>query len=142
MLGPHHQFLKLCYEKRGKRRSQYLWAGRDTPYVLRKKKKDNITISLFCSAWPIDPQMQSNSVSSKNKKQNKIKTNRCTHKKQKHGENKTTINVTFRSREKGNDHQLKRLLIVKQILLVSTLGNVKRTVWRIYALMLGCKGLT
>ena len=63
-------------------------------------------------------------------------------KKQKHGENNITINMTFRSREKGNDHQLKRLLIVKQILLVSTLGNVKRTVWRIYALMLGCKGLT
>ena len=86
--------------------------------------------------------MQSNSVSSKNKKQNKIKTNRCTYKKQKHGENKTTINMAFRSREKGNDHQLKRLLIVKQILLVSTLGNVQRAVWRIYALMLGCKGLT
>ena len=34
---------------------------------------------------------------------------------------------------KGNDHQLKKLLIFKQILLVSTLGNVKRTVWRIYA---------
>ena len=50
--------------------------------------------------------------------------------------------MTFRSREKGNDHQLKRLLIVKQILLVSTLGNVQRAVWRIYALMLGCKGLT
>ena len=63
-------------------------------------------------------------------------------KKQKHSENNITINMTFRSREKGNDHQLKRLLIVKQILLVSTLGNVKRTVWRIYALMLGCKGLT
>ena len=62
--------------------------------------------------------------------------------KQKHGENNITINMAFRSREKGNDHQLKRLLIVKQILLVSTLGNVKRTVWRIYALMLGCKGLT
>ena len=63
-------------------------------------------------------------------------------KKQKHGENNITINMAFRSREKGNDHQLKRLLIVKQILLVSTLGNVKRTVWRIYTLMLGCKGLT
>ena len=63
-------------------------------------------------------------------------------KKQKHGENNITINMAFRSREKGNDRQLKRLLIVKQILLVSTLGNVKRTVWRIYTLMLGCKGLT
>ena len=34
-----------------------------------------------------------------------------------------------------------KILIVKQILLVSTLGNVKRTVWRIYILMLECKGL-
>ena len=42
----------------------------------------------------------------------------------------------------GNDHQLKKLLIVKQILLVSTLRNVLRTVWRIYILMLGCKRLT
>ena len=33
------------------------------------------------------------------------------------------------------------LLIVKQILLVSTLGNVYRTVWRICILMLLCKGL-
>ena len=33
------------------------------------------------------------------------------------------------------------LLIVKQILLVSTLGNVWRTVWRICRMMLGCKGL-
>ena len=29
---------------------------------------------------------------------------------------------------KGNDHQFKKLLIIKQILLVSTIGNVKRTV--------------
>ena len=28
-----------------------------------------------------------------------------------------------------------------QILPVSTLGNVKRIVWRIWILMLGCKGL-
>ena len=41
----------------------------------------------------------------------------------------------------GNDHQLKRLWIDKQILLVSTLGNVQRTVWRICILMIGCKGL-
>ena len=34
-----------------------------------------------------------------------------------------------------------RLLIVKQILLVSTMGNVKRIVWRICILILGCKGL-
>ena len=42
---------------------------------------------------------------------------------------------------KGNDHQLKKLLIVKQIFLVSTIGNVE-TVWRIRILMLGCKGLS
>ena len=33
------------------------------------------------------------------------------------------------------------LLIVKEILFVSTIGNVKRTVWRKCILMLGCKGL-
>ena len=43
---------------------------------------------------------------------------------------------------KGNDHQLKKLSIVKQILYVSTLGNVWRTVWRICIMMLGCKGLS
>ena len=36
----------------------------------------------------------------------------------------------------GNDHQLKKLLIVKQILLVSASGNVKRPVWRMCVLML------
>ena len=35
-----------------------------------------------------------------------------------------------------------KLLIVKQILLVSTLGNVERIVWRISILMLRRKGLT
>ena len=50
--------------------------------------------------------------------------------------------VSHKGREiKGNDHQLKNLLILKQILLVSPLGNVKRAEWRIYILMLGCKGL-
>ena len=39
-----------------------------------------------------------------------------------------------------NDHQLNKLLIVKQILLISNLRNVWRTVWRICILMLGCKG--
>ena len=29
--------------------------------------------------------------------------------------------------------KLKKLLVVKQILLISTLGNVQRTVWKIYA---------
>ena len=42
----------------------------------------------------------------------------------------------------GDDHQLKQLLIVKQILLVSLFGNVWGTVWRISILMLGRKGLT
>ena len=37
-----------------------------------------------------------------------------------------------------NDHQPEKLLIVKQILLVNTLGNIWKTVWRIYKLMLGC----
>ena len=41
-------------------------------------------------------------------------------------------------REKVNDHQFKRLLIVKQILLVITTGNLKRTVWIILIRMLGC----
>ena len=42
---------------------------------------------------------------------------------------------------KGNDHQIKKLLIVRQILLVSTFVNVQRTVWRICILMLGCRWL-
>ena len=40
---------------------------------------------------------------------------------------------------KGNDHQLKKLMIVIQTLLVSVLGNVYKTVWRICILMLGRK---
>ena len=32
------------------------------------------------------------------------------------------------SEDKGNDYQLKKLMIVKQILVVSTLVNVQRTV--------------
>lgn len=31
----------------------------------------------------------------------------------------------------GNNHQFKKFLIVQQILLVNTIGNVKRMVWRI-----------
>ena len=42
----------------------------------------------------------------------------------------------------GNDHQLKKLLIVKQILLISTTGNIWRTVWRICILIVACKGLS
>ena len=54
------------------------------------------------------------------------------------------LHQTFRSREKRkwSPIQLEKLLINKQILLVSTLGNVLRTVWRICILMLGCKGFT
>ena len=36
---------------------------------------------------------------------------------------------------RGNDYQLKKLIIVKQILLVGTSGDEWRTVWRICALM-------
>ena len=43
---------------------------------------------------------------------------------------------------KGNDNQLKNLLIVVQILLASASEHVWRTVWRICILMLGCKGST
>ena len=35
-----------------------------------------------------------------------------------------------------------KLLIVQQILPLNTLGDVKRTVWRMYILMFGCEGLT
>ena len=35
-----------------------------------------------------------------------------------------------------------KLLIVQQILHLNTLGDVKRTVWRMYILMFGFKGLT
>ena len=35
-----------------------------------------------------------------------------------------------------------KLLIVQQILLLSTLGDVQRTVWRMYIPMFGCEGLT
>ena len=36
---------------------------------------------------------------------------------------------------------MKKVLIVKQILLLSTIGNVWRTMWRICKLILGFKGL-
>ena len=42
---------------------------------------------------------------------------------------------------KGMTTNLKTLLIVKQILLVSTSRDVKRTVWRICILMSGLKSL-
>ena len=42
---------------------------------------------------------------------------------------------------KGDDHQLKKLLMAVQILLVSTLGKVKGAVRRICILMLGSKEL-
>ena len=44
-------------------------------------------------------------------------------------------------RKKGNTTKLKKLLIVRQILLVSIPENVWRTVCRTWILMLGCKGL-
>ena len=42
---------------------------------------------------------------------------------------------------KAHDQQLKKLLIVRQILLDSALGNTLGTVWRRCILMLECKGL-
>ena len=42
---------------------------------------------------------------------------------------------------KGNYYYLKNLLIDTRILLVGILGDVRRTVWRMYILILGCKGL-
>ena len=48
--------------------------------------------------------------------------------------------ITYLGHENnGNDQKLQKLLIVQLILHVSTSGNVKRTVWRIWILMLGCK---
>ena len=44
-------------------------------------------------------------------------------------------------RKKGNTKKLKKLLIVRQILLVSIPENVWRTVCRTWILMLRCKGL-
>ena len=55
--------------------------------------------------------------------------------------NYTTESFIWGHEKNRNDHQLKKPLIVKQILLVSTLGKVSITVWRICILMLGCKGL-
>ena len=49
-------------------------------------------------------------------------------------------------RKKGNDHQPKMLLIVKQSLLVNTLGNIQKCienfVENMQLLILGHKGLT
>ena len=45
-------------------------------------------------------------------------------------------------RLRGNDHPSERLLIVEQILLVSTVGIVSKTVERICPPILGFKGLT
>ena len=48
--------------------------------------------------------------------------------------------IKFKGHEKiGNDHHLRRLSIVKQILLVSSIRNVQRTVWKICILKLGFK---
>ena len=51
----------------------------------------------------------------------------------------TTLLLNQTLRYKGNDHQPKKPLIVEQILLVRTLGNVQGVVWRICILMLGSK---
>ena len=47
------------------------------------------------------------------------------------------LNECIGRKNKGNDHQFKMLLIVKQILFVSTLGDVDRIVWRILTPMSG-----
>ena len=39
-----------------------------------------------------------------------------------------------------NDHQLHKLLTVKNILFLSTLEDIPRTVWRLCVLMLLCNG--
>ena len=52
----------------------------------------------------------------------------------------SSLTQTLSYENKGNVKQLKNFLIIKQILPASTLGIVQRTVWRIYILMLGCKG--
>ena len=41
-----------------------------------------------------------------------------------------------------NESRFKKLLIVKQILLVIATVNVERSVWRIWMLLIGCKGLS
>ena len=48
----------------------------------------------------------------------------------------------MRIKEARKGYQLNNFLIVKQILLVSTMGNEWRIVWRISLQMLGHKGLT
>ena len=45
-------------------------------------------------------------------------------------------NQTFKLIEYGECHQLKKLLIVRQILLVITIANAKRTVMRIWIVVL------
>ena len=50
--------------------------------------------------------------------------------------------ITYLGHENnGNDQKLQKLWIVKLILPVSTSGNVSRTVWRIWIVMLGCKAM-
>ena len=53
-------------------------------------------------------------------------------------------NITPESHIKATrvKEMITKLLIVEQILLISTLANTLRTIWRIQMLMLGCKGST
>ena len=53
-------------------------------------------------------------------------------------------NITPESHIKSTrvKEMITKLLIVEQILLISTLANTLRTIWRIQMLMLGCKGST
>ena len=51
----------------------------------------------------------------------------------------SALNQTYCHENKANDHQLKKLLIAKQIFHVNILGDVERTVSRKFILMLECK---
>ena len=51
-------------------------------------------------------------------------------------------NIQVMRKKEMITNSTREALDYKQILLVSTLGNVLRTVWRICILMLGCKGFT
>ena len=43
--------------------------------------------------------------------------------------------------KEGNDHGLRKLVGIQQILLISTRENLQRTVWKIWPLILGLKAL-
>ena len=60
---------------------------------------------------------------------------------------KFLLKVTLLQSNKGcekieSDQQITKALIVQQILLIISIGNVWRTVWRIYTLIVGFKVLS